>query len=493
MTEYAPTIDQVRELAEKGYNLVPVYKEVLADLETPVSAYLKIAQGSKNKNSFLLESAEGGERLARYSFMGTDPYKILKAGSTSQGVDPLSELEVELTQFRLAENSALPPFVGGAVGFLSYEGIRNFEPTVRIVDKGGYSAPEAVFMLTDSLLIFDHVTHKIKVIALARIENVAIEDAYNQAIERINELIGRLNNPLPPGENLISTGLDFNSQIADFSNDSNKTADEYHEMVKRAKEYITAGDIIQVVPSQRLAIEVKSAPFDFYRSLRAVNPSPYMYFLQLDEMAIVGASPEMLVRAEEGMVETHPIAGTRRRGETAVEDKALEQELLQDEKEIAEHVMLLDLGRNDIGRVSQPGTVEVTAMLEIEKYSHVMHLVSHVKGKLRVGMTCFDALRACFPAGTVSGAPKIRAMQIISELEMEARGVYAGAVGYFSYSGNMDTAIAIRTMVIKDGTAYVQAGGGVVFDSDPEFVRQESFHKMNALLRVIALAEQQSQ
>ena len=322
---------------------------------------------------------------------------------------------------------------------------------------------------------------------------MAIEDAYNQAIERINELIGRLNNPLPPGEKLISTGLDFNSQISDFSNDSNKTADEYHEMVKRAKEYITAGDIIQVVPSQRLAIEVKSAPFDFYRSLRAVNPSPYMYFLQLDEMAIVGASPEMLVRAEEGMVETHPIAGTRRRGETAVEDKALEQELLQDEKEIAEHVMLLDLGRNDIGRVSQPGTVEVTAMLEIEKYSHVMHLVSHVKGKLRVGMTCFDALRACFPAGTVSGAPKIRAMQIISELEMEARGVYAGAVGYFSYSGNMDTAIAIRTMVIKDGTAYVQAGGGVVFDSDPEFERQESFHKMNALLRVIALAEQQSQ
>ena len=283
-----------------------------------------------------------------------------------------------------------------------------------------------------------------------------------------------------------------NPDAMDFHLQSNKTKAEYHEMVDRAKEYIVAGDIIQVVPSQRLAIKVKSAPFNFYRSLRAINPSPYMYFLQIEDYSIVGASPEMLVRSENGMVETHPIAGTRRRGKDNEEDNALEQELLQDGKEIAEHVMLLDLGRNDIGRVSKPGTVQVTQMLEVEKYSHVMHLVSHVTGQLKEEMSCFDALRACFPAGTVSGAPKIRAMQIISELEGENRGLYAGAVGYFSYSGNMDTAIAIRTMVINNGIAYVQAGGGVVFDSDPEFERQESFHKMNALLRVIALAEQES-
>jgi anthranilate synthase component 1 len=260
-------------------------------------------------------------------------------------------------------------------------------------------------------------------------------------------------------------------------------------MVETAREYIVAGDIIQVVPSQRVELQVTSSAFDLYRSLRAVNPSPYMYYLWLDDFAIVGASPEMLVRAEDGLVETHPIAGTRRRGKDAREDAALERELLADEKECAEHVMLLDLGRNDIGRVSKPGTVQVTQMLEVERYSHVMHLVSHVTGELRDDRSVFDALRACFPAGTVSGAPKIRAMQIITELEQERRGVYAGAVGYFSFSGNMDTAIAIRTMVVKNGKAYLQAGGGVVFDSDPEAERMESFYKMNALLRAIAQAD----
>lgn len=491
MTEYSPTIDEFLKLEQQGYTLIPVYKEVLADLETPVSAYLKITQGSNRENSFLLESAEGGERLARYSFMGTNPYKIVKTGEGFDNVDPLLEIEKELSLHKIAECLDLPPFVGGAVGFLSYETIRYFEPTVNTFSHGAYSIPESVFLFTDSLLIFDHVTHKIKVIGIARIENSAYE-AYDSAIHRINELIGRLNSALPSHESHIFLGEDPNPEAQGFNGQSNKTEAEYHGMVNRAKEYIVDGDIIQVVPSQRLAIEVNSAPFNFYRSLRAVNPSPYMYFLQLEDFSIVGASPEMLVRSENGLVETHPIAGTRRRGKTEEEDNALEQELLQDEKEIAEHIMLLDLGRNDIGRVSEPGTVQVTQMLEVEKYSHVMHLVSHVTGALKKGMSCFDALRACFPAGTVSGAPKVRAMQIISELEGENRGVYAGAIGYFSYSGNMDTAIAIRTMVIKDGIAYVQAGGGVVFDSDPEFERQESFHKMNALLRVIALAEQET-
>ena len=491
MTQYSISIDEFLKLGLEGYTLIPVYKEVLADLETPVSAYLKITQGSNRQNSFLLESAEGGERLARYSFMGTNPYKILKTDMDSQNVDPLCEIETELSRHKIAEIEGLPPFVGGAVGFLSYETIRHFEPTVDTFSSGAYSIPESVFFFTDSLLIFDHVTHKIKVIAIARIQDNPSK-AYESAIDRIEELIERLNSPLPSDENHIFPGQMSNPDAMDFHLQSNKTKAEYHEMVDRAKEYIVAGDIIQVVPSQRLAIKVKSAPFNFYRSLRAINPSPYMYFLQIEDYSIVGASPEMLVRSENGMVETHPIAGTRRRGKDNEEDNALEQELLQDGKEIAEHVMLLDLGRNDIGRVSKPGTVQVTQMLEVEKYSHVMHLVSHVTGQLKEEMSCFDALRACFPAGTVSGAPKIRAMQIISELEGENRGLYAGAVGYFSYSGNMDTAIAIRTMVINNGIAYVQAGGGVVFDSDPEFERQESFHKMNALLRVIALAEQES-
>lgn len=490
MSVCVPTKEEFERLAEEGCNLIPVYAEVAADLETPVSAYLKIAGGQPGP-SFLLESVEGGERVARFSFMGTEPYRVLRTGpgEPDGDGDPLLAIEAELARFRPARVEGLPRFVGGAVGYLAYEAARRFEPSVPTAP-GEPELPEAVFLFTDSLLVFDHVRRRIQVIATARVDGPAGE-AYDRAVQRVDELAERLDRPLPPSARPRGAGASAQPEgsAAEQLEFSNKTPGEYHRMVERAKEYIVAGDIIQAVPSQRVEIPVRSSAFDLYRSLREVNPSPYMYLLQLDGFAIVGASPEMLARAEDGLVETHPIAGTRRRGRDAEEDAALERELLADEKERAEHVMLLDLGRNDVGRVSKPGTVRVTQMLEVERYSHVMHIVSHVTGELREDKTAFDALRACFPAGTVSGAPKIRAMQIIAELEGERRGVYAGAVGYFSFSGNMDAAIAIRTMVVKDGKAYLQAGGGVVFDSDPEAERMESFHKMNALLRAIALAE----
>ena len=491
MADYVPTIEGFKRLAQEGYNLIPVYREVVADLETPVSAYLKITGGGESV-SFLLESVEGGERMARFSFMGTEPYRVLRTGEGEPdgAGDPLLAVEAELGRFRPAQVQGLPRFVGGAVGYLSYETVHYFEPTAAMAEKDPQGLPESIFLFTDSLLVFDHLRHCIQVVATAYVDGPP-EEAYARATQRVDELAERLASPLPRQAQLTGSG---GPQAAPGSGTehlehSNKTPGEYHGMVETAREYIVAGDIIQVVPSQRVELQVTSSAFDLYRSLRAVNPSPYMYYLWLDDFAIVGASPEMLVRAEDGLVETHPIAGTRRRGKDAREDAALERELLADEKECAEHVMLLDLGRNDIGRVSKPGTVQVTQMLEVERYSHVMHLVSHVTGELRDDRSVFDALRACFPAGTVSGAPKIRAMQIITELEQERRGVYAGAVGYFSFSGNMDTAIAIRTMVVKNGKAYLQAGGGVVFDSNPEAERMESFYKMNALLRAIGQAE----
>jgi len=340
------------------------------------------------------------------------------------------------------------------------------------------------------MLVFDHLKHRIQIVAHAYLgEGANAEDEYSKAVSRIDELADRLREPLVAASTLVEADDAPVSGVVTIEPRSNKTAGEYHQMVNKVKDYVFAGDVIQVVPSQRLEVPVRSASFDIYRSLRAVNPSPYMYFLHLEDFDIVGASPEMLVRLEDGVVDTHPIAGTRRRGVDEGEDKALEAELLADEKERSEHIMLLDLGRNDIGRVSKPGTVRVTQMMEIERYSHVMHLVSHVSGEIRDDLNCYDALRACFPAGTVSGAPKIRAMEIIAELEGERRGSYAGSVAYFSFSGNMDTAIAIRTMVVKGGVAYLQAGGGVVYDSEPEFERLESLQKVGALLRAIEEAE----
>ena len=483
MAGYEPTIERFRELAGGEANLIPVYREVVADLETPVSAYLKIARGAY---SFLLESVEGGERLARYSFMGTEPYRVLRTGpgEPDGDGDPLLRVQAELERFTPAHVEGLPRFLGGAVGYLAYECAHYFEPRVPVPAVDPQGLPEAVFLFTDSLLVFDHLKHRIQIVAHAHVDGDA-DRAYADAVARVDELADRLAQRLDGARSGVGGG-----EVPAPA--SNKTHEQYHDMVARAKEYIVAGDVIQVVPSQRLEIPLPGDPFDVYRSLRAINPSPYMYYLHLDDVDVVGASPEMLVRVEDGRVDTHPIAGTRRRGADAAEDRALEAELVASEKERAEHIMLLDLGRNDIGRVAKPGTVQVTQALEVERYSHVMHLVSHVTGRMADGASVYDALRACFPAGTVSGAPKIRAMEIIAELEGERRGLYAGAVGYFSFSGNMDTAIGIRTMVVKDGTAYVQAGGGVVYDSDPELERLETLQKADALLRAIADAQGRS-
>ena len=471
---YYPTLDEVRKLKRYG-NLVPICCDIVADLETPVSAYLKIARGPY---SFLLESVEGGERLARYSFIGSEPYLVLRGEGKG---DPLLEIERELVKYRLVPVVSLPRFHGGAVGYLAYEVVRHFE-RLPSPDSDPLGLPETIFMFADTVLVFDHLTHKIKVVSHAHLDG-DVEEAYRRAVARIDSLLERLSQPIeqerreqkpPPSQSSIS---------------SNISKAEFEAKVAQAKEYIEAGEIIQVVLSRRLSKVTAAAPFDIYRALRSINPSPYMYYLHLDDCHIVGASPELLVQVEDGMVATHPIAGTRPRGTTPAEDMALAEELKRDEKELAEHIMLVDLGRNDIGRVSEPGTVEVTQLMDVERYSHVMHLVSHVQGKLRRDLTQFDALRACFPAGTVSGAPKIRAMEIIAELEPDKRGPYAGAVGYFSFSGNLDTAITIRTIVMTEGTAYVQAGCGIVADSVPEREYEESMNKAQALIKAIEQAE----
>ena len=475
---YHPTLEEARELNSRG-NLLPVYREIGADLETPVSAFLKINRGSY---SFLLESVEGGERLARYSLIGTEPYKLVSTES-GDSVDPLSLVAAELSRYRIVPLEGLPRFCGGAVGYLSYETAARFE-RLPSPAKDPLGLPEALFMFTDTLLIFDHVTHKIRVLSHVHLDG-DIEKAYAQAVNRIDDLVNRLKQPLPaeqPGK-LSKSDVSICQPISNFTREEFKTA------VDKARDYIVAGEAIQVVLSQRMSQPTSVSPFAIYRALRSINPSPYMFFLDCKDFHIIGASPEILIRVEDGIVMTRPLAGTRPRGSTPAEDAGLEQELRSDEKERAEHIMLVDLGRNDIGRVSRPGSVEVSDLMDVERYSHVMHLVTHVQGKLRDDMTAFDALRSCFPAGTVSGAPKIRAMQIIAELEPEKRGPYAGAVGYFSYSGNMDMAIAIRTMVMTRGVAYTQAGCGIVYDSVPEREYQETLNKAQALLKAVKQAE----
>ena len=469
-------------MAGRG-NLVPVYREIDADLETPVSAYLKVA---RDPYSFLLESVEGGERLARYSFIGTEPYDILKTGpGQDQGaVDPLIPIKARMDRYKLVPIPDLPRFHGGAVGYLAYDIIRYFEPRVPDPGTDPLALPEALFMFNDTLLVFDHLRHTIKVVSHIYLDG-EMETAYREAVERIDRLVERLSRPVEPPPAIEPTRPEAGSGRVT----SNFSREGYEAAVERAKEYIYAGDIIQVVPSQRLARSTAAHPFQIYRALRSINPSSYMYYLHLDDFYIVGASIETLVRIEDGTIVTHPIAGTRPRGGTPEEDAALEEELRGSEKQRAEHIMLVDLARNDVGRVSQPGTVRVTQLMDVERYSRVMHLVSHVAGKLKPELTAYDALRACFPAGTLSGAPKIRAMEIISELEGERRGPYGGAVGYFSFSGNVDTAITLRTSVVKDGVAYVQAGGGVVADSTPEDEYQETLDKAGALLRAIDKAE----
>lgn len=482
---YTPTLDEVRTLAENA-NLIPVYREITADMETPVSAYLKVTKGSY---SFLLESAEGGERFGRYSFIGTEPYKVLRTGvpgSKQAAADPLLAVEKELSQFKVAKVAGLPRFQGGAIGYLGWEAVRHFEPRVPLAKKDVLGLPESIFMMADTLLVFDHLLHKIKIVSHVKAEGDLAAN-YAETCEKIDSIIDRLRKPVPapPRPRGEKVHTSHSGEVA-----SNMPRELYNGMLEKARDYIIDGDIIQVVLSHRFARPTTAEPFVLYRTLRTINPSPYMYYLHLKDFHIIGTSPEMLVRVDDGRIDYHPIAGSRPRGRDAEHDDALAAELKEDEKERAEHVMLLDLGRNDVGRVSQPGTVKPTQVMDVERYSHVMHLVSHVQGRLRPELTSLDVLRACFPAGTVSGAPKIRAMEIISELEPEQRGPYAGAVGYISFDGNLDTAIAIRTIVYKEGVAYVQAGGGIVYDSVTETEFQETVNKASAALRSIEAAEQ---
>ena len=480
---YHPSLDEIKACAGEG-SLIPIYRSINADLETPVSAYLKVA---KPPYSFLLESVTGGENIGRYSFIGTEPYRVLKTGPDEENgeVDPLTLVQEEMNRHKLIPVPGLPRFHGGGVGYLAYDTIHYFEPRVPIMPDDPQGLPESVFMFSDTLLIFDHIRHDIKIVSHVRI-NGDLEAEYNNAVSKIDELAERLSRPLVLPDELIKPPA---QETTSSEVESNFTRERYHEAVEKCVEYIYAGDVIQVVNSQRYSRKTTVHPFQIYRSLRSVNPSPYMYYLNLDNFQIVGAAIETVAQVQDGIVATHPIAGTRPRGQTPEEEVALADELRNSEKQRAEHIMLVDLGRNDIGKVSVPGTVRVTQLMEIERFSHVMHLVSHVEGKLKPDLTVYDALRSCFPAGTVSGAPKIRAMEIIAEVEAEKRGPYGGAVGYFSFSGNMDTALVLRTGIYKDGVMYIQAGGGVVADSIAEDEYMETRHKSGALLRAIDLAE----
>ena len=474
---YTPSKAEFLELAKHG-NLIPVYREIVADEETPVSAYQKL---TKIGGSFLFESVEGGEHIGRYSFLGTHPRKVIRIDKVGVG-DPLQEVEKEMARFDPVAIPGLPRFTGGAVGFLGYEYIHPIEPSVPKPERDDLHTPVLCFMITDTILIFDRVSQTIKVVANAHIDSKP-DVAYMVACSRIDEIVRELQQPL------AARVLEFRKDAPEIHVESNMTPERYADMVEKAREYIRAGDIIQVVLAQRFQAKARASALDIYRALRSVNPSPYMFLLDFGMFQLVGASPEVHVRCEEGRVEIRPIAGTRWRGNTPEEDARLEKELLADEKERAEHVMLVDLARNDIGRVCDFGSVRVPEFMVIEKYSHVMHIVSGVEGRLQPGRTAYDVMRATFPAGTVSGAPKIRAMQIVSELEESQRGPYAGAVGYFSFSGNVDSCITLRTALLKGGMAYVQAGGGIVADSDPKYEFQETVNKAKAMLKAIALAE----
>jgi len=489
-----PSEHEFEALAAKGFNLVPVCREISADMETPVSAFLKIARGDY---SFLLESVRGGEKWGRYTFLGTEPAMVLRArGHRMDLIRPgramesrtvtnaFEELRSEVKHFRAPELAELPRFFGGAVGFLAYDIVRCFEPRVPESVQDDLGVPDLCVMLTDVVVVFDNVRQTLKIIANVPIEEFASSrEAYASAQVKIDATIERMKGAVMPPSLALPLNGTGEPHIS-----SNQTREGYMGMVDAAKEYITAGDIIQVVPSQRFEAPLTAHPFNLYRSLRIINPSPYMFYVRLGDMTLVGASPETNVRVEGKQIMLRPLAGTRRRGANESEDVALERELLADPKEIAEHVMLVDLGRNDVGRVAKIGSVKVTELMNVERFSHVMHIVSNVVGELRDDCDAFDAFRATFPQGTVSGAPKIRAMEIIDELESVRRGVYAGAVGYFSYTGNTDTAIALRTLLVKNDRVYIQAGGGVVADSDPAAEFDESCNKARAMIRALGAA-----
>ena len=481
------TFEEFRELAQRG-TFVPIYKEIVADLLTPVSAFLKIAEHSDY--AFLLESVEGGEQVGRYSFLGKDPFLILRsrggktivdrAGQTTESDRPFIEVLRELmASVHAPVVPGLPRFTGGAVGYLGYDAAAWFEPIT--LQPGAEVEDEAGFMLFDTVLAFDHVRHRILIIANARITgDEDLESLYQFACAKIAFVERELERPLSKAARADAPPIAVTSNV---------NRDQFESMVRTAKEYIAAGDVYQVVLSQRFETPLAADPFTVYRALRHVNPSPYMYFLRLGERSIVGSSPEMLVRVEGRRVETHPIAGTRPRGRNEEEDLRLAEELKRSEKERAEHVMLVDLGRNDVGRVSAYGSVKVPTYMALERYSHVMHLVSIVEGTLAPEHDRLDALVACFPAGTVSGAPKVRAMEIIAELENRRRGVYAGAVGYLDFAGNLDFCITIRTVQIEQGRAYVQAGAGIVADSNPVAEYEETRDKARAVITALEIAQ----
>ncbi|PWW05544.1 anthranilate synthase component 1 [Paenibacillus cellulosilyticus] len=489
-------LQQVIKLAGT-YNLIPIVRHTMADTETPIRVFQHFY---KERNAFLLESVEGGVQWARYSFIGTDPFLLLygKNGTMileQQGVktelhdQPLELLKAKLRTYRSPQIKDLPPFTGGAIGFFGYDLLQYYEklPKHRIDD---LNMNDLQFMFCDQVIVFDHMKQQIQVIGNVHIAEGAtdqqIQEAYEATCARIDATIERLQQPLPM--QMTSGGpIPVDPDLGEVQ--SNLTKEKFISNVDAAKEYIRAGDIFQVVLSQRFSIETDVNPLHVYRVLRTMNPSPYMYYLKLDDEIIVGTSPEALVKVEGDKVETRPIAGTRPRGRTPEEDAALEVELLADEKERAEHLMLVDLGRNDIGRVSEFGSVRCDAYMEIERYSHVMHIVSNVSGKLRQDKDFFDAFISCLPAGTVSGAPKLRAMEIIAELENEARGAYAGAIGYLGFGGSLNTCITIRTIIFKNGKAYVQAGAGIVWDSVPEMEYEETVNKAKASLKAIRTAE----
>ena len=515
---FRPTLDEFRALAAGPANLIPVTREFAADLETPVSVYLKLMD--EPGASFLLESVEGGEQVGRYSFVGVNPRATIalrgrvveksdgeKGGKGEREITPsppppfspsprelaggediLHVLKAELARYRAADLPGLPRFAGGAVGYLGYDVVRSFE---QLPDTAAAAPdiPDAMFLLADTLVVFDHARHRLILLANAHIEegNADVEAAYVDALRRIDRLAEKLLRPLPAVPTRRWGATHGNGQEIE----TNMPRERYEEIVREAKEYIAAGDIFQVVLSQRFSRRTSAHPFAVYRALRMLNPSPYMFYFNFAplDVQVIGASPEMHVRLEDGTATVRPIAGTRRRGASPAEDAALAVELLADPKERAEHVMLVDLGRNDVGRVSEYGSVHVRDLMSIERYSHVMHIVSQVEGRIRPELDAYDLMRATFPAGTVSGAPKVRAMAIIEELEGQRRGLYAGAAGYFSYDGSMDTCIAIRTMVMQGDRVSVQAGAGIVADSDPAAEYQECVNKAGALLVAVARAE----
>ena len=482
---------QFQQLAAQGYNRIPLSRTVLADLDTPLSTYLKLANGPY---SYLFESVQGGEKWGRYSIIGLPSRTVLKVSGhhvtvitdgvlvdERQVIDPLAYIEDFQNEFRVPELEGLPRFTGGLVGYFGYDTVRYVEEKLARCDKPDLlGTPDILLMVSDEVVVFDNLSGTLHVVVQA---DPALQDAYEQAEARLDTLVGMLRRDLPLHVNKAAKKVREEDFVSGF------TQEGFEQAVRRCKEYIVEGDVMQVVLSQRMSIPFHARPLDLYRALRSLNPSPYMYYLDLNDFHIVGSSPEILTRSEDGVVTVRPIAGTRPRGKDEEQDLALEQDLLADPKERAEHLMLIDLGRYDVGRIAETGSVELTEKMVIERYSHVMHIVSNVEGRLKPGMSAMDVLRATFPAGTVSGAPKIRAMEIIDELEPVKRGVYAGAVGYLAWNGNMDTAIAIRTAVIKDGTLNIQAGAGIVHDSVPRNEWDETMNKGRAIFRAVARAE----